>query len=89
MLIKSGQTTIFPNFDIENKKGCGILPIGSKVSSIYTTGLKWNLGDSIHQNGIELEMSTFVSTSNEIIGECVEIATSEPVIWCSSLKQFF
>jgi len=44
MNIQAGHSTIYPSKTIESTKGCGIIPIGTKVESIYTSGLRWNLG---------------------------------------------
>ena len=66
---------------MESPKGCGILPIGQRVNRIYTSGLRWNLGNAVEQTGCELDMATFVSTSNQVLdGSSVLIVTSEPVI---------
>lgn len=85
MNISAGQTIIYPSNTVEGKKGCGILPIGRKVKSIFTSGLRWNLGDYSTKTGVELDMASFVSTSNQITDESVTIVTSDHVIWCTAL----
>ena len=57
MYIKEGHSVIYPSKTIESTRGCGILPIGMTVKSIYTSGLRWNLGDASSQQGCELDMA--------------------------------
>lgn len=52
---------------------CGLIPFG-KAEHVYTRGFKWNLGPQ-HQHE-SLEWGEFISTSNEIEGNTVEIWSS-------------
>jgi len=51
-------------------KGCGLIRFGHNVR-IQTKGLKWDMGEG-HEFW-QIGWSNFVSTSNEIVGEEVEI----------------
>jgi len=64
MYINPGHTIIYPSFKIESKIGCGIIPIGQEVKAIYTQGLKWNFGSAADKIGCQIDMATFISTSN-------------------------
>jgi len=59
--------------------GCGLLPIGGRVDSVTTSGLKWNLSNQ------PLEFGHLVSTSNEVVRErednSVLVTCSHPLIW--------
>lgn len=68
---------------------CGLLPIGGKVNSISTKGLKWNLDKHT------LSMDGLVSSSNSIIGiienddknnYMVEVDTSDYVVWSCEIS---
>lgn len=56
-----------------NKMCCGLIPFG-KAEHVYTRGFKWNLGPQHPHQG--LEWGEFISTSNEVVGNIVEIWSS-------------
>lgn len=55
---------------------CGLLPVGEPVTSVTTTGLKWNLLDAPTKFG------GLVSTSNKIVDyDNLTIVTSHPIVF--------
>jgi len=58
---------------------CGLIPLGSKVDSITTTGLQWNLEQAA------TEFGGLVSTSNHILNEVVTVQTSHPIIFTAEV----
>mmetsp|Transcript_5011 Transcript_5011/g.11842 ORF Transcript_5011/g.11842 Transcript_5011/m.11842 type:complete len:290 (-) Transcript_5011:21-890(-) len=60
---------------------CGLIPLGAPCRKIETTGLKWDIhGDS------QLQIGSFVSTSNRIVGEEVKVTVSDPILWVSEFR---
>lgn len=78
-VLSAGSHEIHINPDTEGPI-CGLVPLGKAVNEISTTGLKWNLSQHT------LEMSTFVSTSNEIITSPITVTTSDPILWTHTLS---
>jgi len=78
-LLPPGTHRIFPNHQIEGPT-CGLLPIGSAVSSVTTRGLKWNLQNQT------LKFGGLVSSSNRIVDPVVDITTSDPLLWMTQLR---
>ena len=70
--------------DWADKEGCGLIPFG-KVNLIETKGFKWNLGEKEAFNS--LEWGEFISTSNEIVGESVEIESSDEIFFVCQFKK--
>lgn len=60
---------------------CGLIPVGEPVHMIHTKGLKWECD-------FGLSMGTFVSSSNEIVSEKVEIETSHPILWTNQTRPY-
>jgi thiamine pyrophosphokinase len=60
----------------------GLIPIGGKVHSIETTGLKWNL------HGQSMEFGKLVSTSNRLDENSREVTVfaSDPLLWTNTYK---
>jgi len=58
---------------------CGLVPLGS-ASSVYTTGLKWNL------EGDAMEFGGLISTNNVTASSTIYVKTSHPLIWTSSFE---
>jgi thiamine pyrophosphokinase len=58
---------------------CGLIPLGGKVDSIVTKGLKWDL------DGMSLEFGGLVSTSNRIMYPVVNVYASHPVVFTAEL----
>ncbi|XP_049848570.1 thiamin pyrophosphokinase 1-like [Schistocerca gregaria] len=54
---------------------CGIIPLGSPVDFVKSSGLKWNL------NNQQLSFENFISTSNETVNSIVSIEVSSACIW--------
>ena len=79
--IKPGVTTIYLSQKNELAKGCGLIPIGESVSNIETQGLMWDLSADM-----ELSMYGLISTSNEVVGDCVKVKTERPLVWCTSFR---
>jgi len=63
-------------------KTCGLLPIGVQSTILSTTGLQWNLTNTISS------FDGLVSTSNHLVPEekTVWIKTSQPIWWTVELK---
>jgi thiamine pyrophosphokinase len=59
----------------EEKRTCGLLPIGVRGTTISTTGLAWNLDQDWCAFG------GLVSTSNHVTQEIVWVRTSEHLVW--------
>ena len=78
---------ILPGNNIINFKNkwttkiCGLLPIFKPIKNITTKGLKWNL------NNDSLKIGNFISTSNEILNNKIEIFTSDPILWTNQSKK--
>ncbi|XP_014245635.1 thiamin pyrophosphokinase 1 [Cimex lectularius] len=70
-----------PKYLIENNEWCAILPFEPKISSVTTTGLKWDLQNtSIHFGGL-------VCSSNSYIGlPHVTIATDAELLWSMGIN---
>ena len=58
---------------------CGLLPVAGPVRHIKTSGLKWDVDYS-------LKLGTFISSSNEITKDCVQVKTSDPILWMNETK---
>ena len=86
IMLKAGSNFIYPSQSIISKKSCGFFPIGEQVENIHTQGLKWNMGN--HDDSIsKLDWKTFVSSSNEIVDETVQVNTSHDVLFVASIVQ--
>ncbi|KAI0925984.1 hypothetical protein AcV5_008566 [Taiwanofungus camphoratus] len=61
---------------------CGLLPVGVDSAIISTTGLRWNLSDSV------TSFDGLVSTSNHLVPEenTVCIKTTKPIWWSIELR---
>lgn len=71
-----------PTIDVSLGEGptCGLIPLGGRVDSIVTTGLKWDLDGTT-----PLEFGGVVSTSNRIMQPLVTVHATQPVIFTSEL----
>ena len=87
MMLNPGETRIHPSADFEGRVGCGLIPIGIEKCLVATQGYKWNVGDyaSNPRSFGELSFNKFISTSNEIIQEVVEVHSSGPLFYCTSI----
>ena len=54
---------------------CGLLPIGRPCNAVTTTGLKWNLNEG------RLAFGDFVSSSNKVAADAIEVVTDAPLVW--------
>ncbi len=64
-----------PKSFCRDSSSVGLLPVGSPAHKVTTRGLKWDLNDQ------ELAFGKLVSTSNAIVGDTVEVETSESLLW--------
>lgn len=61
---------------------CGLVPIGQRVDTVSTEGLRWNL-DSRRMN---FGTGGLVSTSNCVVESTVRVKTSQPLLWTIELN---
>eukprot|EP01016_Furgasonia_blochmanni_P030118 TRINITY_DN31448_c0_g1_i1.p1 TRINITY_DN31448_c0_g1~~TRINITY_DN31448_c0_g1_i1.p1 ORF type:complete len:188 (-),score=24.65 TRINITY_DN31448_c0_g1_i1:135-698(-) len=81
-VILPGKTKIRINQEIESKSGgAGLLPLEGEAPSVETSGLKWNL-----TGGSPLKFGHFISSSNEIVENEVQMKTDYPLLWTTYLK---
>jgi thiamine pyrophosphokinase len=68
--------------DLEMGEGptCGLIPLGGRVDSITTSGLKWDLDGTI-----PLEFGGLVSTSNRMMQSVVTVEASHPVVFTAEV----
>lgn len=59
---------------------CGLVPFAGPIHHLKTNGLKWDVD-------FGLQMGKFISTSNEIVKDNVEINTSDPFLWINEAKE--
>lgn len=86
IMLKAGGNIIQPSKSIMSKKSCGLFPIGEEVENIHTQGLKWNMGNR-DDSFSSLDWKTFVSSSNEIVDDIVQVNTSHDVLFVASIVQ--
>ena len=69
------------NTSIREGPTCGLVPMGSKVDSITTSGLKWNLENS------ETEFGGLLSTSNHVVGDngMITVETTQPIFFTAEV----
>lgn len=66
-----------------------MIPLSGKCESIQTSGLKWDMGNSEDQVSALEFGGDIISTSNEIEAEEITIAVSHPVVWTTTLTEFY
>ncbi|XP_012252263.2 thiamin pyrophosphokinase 1 isoform X1 [Athalia rosae] len=72
---------LIPEVLVRLHSWCALMPVGSRVTSITSTGLKWNLDRGT------LEIGGTVSTSNTYSGSReVTVTTDTPVLWSMDVK---
>ncbi|KFH65600.1 thiamine pyrophosphokinase [Podila verticillata NRRL 6337] len=74
VVLGAGTYEITCNLEIEGPT-CGIIPVGSSVAHLTTTGLRWDV------ENWETSFGTQISTSNALTGPNVTIHTDAPVVW--------
>ena len=86
LLLKPGESKLILSERYESKIGCGLIPLGTAKATLCTKGLKWNIGDydATPQTYDTLRFGDFISTSNEVVAECVQVVTQDPIFWCTS-----
>eukprot|EP00243_Klebsormidium_subtile_P003962 TRINITY_DN1767_c0_g1_i1.p1 TRINITY_DN1767_c0_g1~~TRINITY_DN1767_c0_g1_i1.p1 ORF type:complete len:358 (+),score=-18.54 TRINITY_DN1767_c0_g1_i1:183-1256(+) len=79
LLLPEGfEHEIYPDRSIEGPI-CALIPVGSPVSDVHTTGLRWNLG------GQSLQFGELISTSNEMKDERISVRAKGPLLWTTEL----
>lgn len=81
-LLRPGTHKIMiPDILIQHNSWCGLLPIGSSVNCITTTGLKWNLDHA------SMNFGGLVSTSNTYEGVPeVTVTTDKSTVWTMGIE---
>lgn len=79
LLTRGTHRIILPN--IFTDKVCGLLPFGAPSRNVVTKGLRWNL------TGQTLQMTSFLSSSNEALGNTVEVSVDDPIVWYSQIVE--
>ncbi|KAG0079937.1 cAMP-dependent protein kinase subunit [Podila epicladia] len=79
IVLGAGTHEITCNIEIEGPT-CGIVPVGSSVAHLTTTGLRWDI------ENWETSFGTQISTSNALTGPNVTIHTDAPVVWTTELR---
>jgi thiamine pyrophosphokinase len=77
-VILPGKTLYRRALRFEESEGCGIFPL-TATARVKTIGLEWNL-----TKDKPLVFDGFVSSSNKMISEEIEIETEDPVIWTTT-----
>jgi thiamine pyrophosphokinase len=78
--ILPGKTQYIRSKTFENPKGCGLFPLLGEQAKVCTKGLKWNLGNETP----ELSFKHFVSSSNEMVDDVIEIETDKIIFWTTT-----
>mmetsp|Transcript_26627 Transcript_26627/g.51921 ORF Transcript_26627/g.51921 Transcript_26627/m.51921 type:complete len:306 (+) Transcript_26627:246-1163(+) len=76
-LLKQGTHQIY---DTHMGSMCGLVPIGSAVRNVETSGLEWEV------KGKEMSFSGLVSTSNQFVSSPVSVRTTDPILWVAEVK---
>jgi len=76
--LPAGTTDIIPDTLMEGP-ACGLIPLAGRAN-VSTSGLKWNLDND------GLEFGGLVSTSNEVVADCIQVDTDAPLVWTSELR---
>ncbi|KAF9335661.1 cAMP-dependent protein kinase subunit, partial [Podila minutissima] len=79
VVLEAGTHEITCNIEIEGPT-CGIIPVGSSVAHLTTTGLRWDI------ENWETSFGTQISTSNALTGPNVTIHTDAPVVWTTEVR---
>lgn len=77
-----GEDDATTTHDLEMGEGptCGLIPLGGRVESITTSGLKWDLDGTM-----PLEFGGLVSTSNRMMQSIVTVESSHPVVFTAEV----
>ncbi|GAQ89409.1 thiamin pyrophosphokinase [Klebsormidium nitens] len=78
LLPEAFEHEIYPDRGVEGPI-CALIPVGSPVSDVHSTGLRWNLG------GQSLQFGELISTSNEIKAERISVRAKGPLLWTTEL----
>ena len=91
ILLEKGESKVCLSNTFEQRKGCGLIPLGPSEVSLCTSGLKWNLGvyhsdsNSVSRQMDTLTFGHFISTSNETTERYIHVVADKPIFWCSSI----
>ncbi|KAK6507710.1 hypothetical protein TWF481_006132 [Arthrobotrys musiformis] len=78
-LLEKGKNIIETPLDLFGKT-CGLIPVAA-ASVITTKGLEWDLTET------ETKFGGMVSTSNHLVGDRVEVVTSEPLLFTMEVRK--
>ncbi|KAH7708721.1 thiamine pyrophosphokinase [Aphelenchoides avenae] len=79
-VLKEGTTEI--ELDLSKlTRVCGLVPFCQRPTKVSTTGFRWNLEDAV------MEFGGLISTSNEIVANCLTVTTTAPLIFTVEVMQ--
>lgn len=82
-LLRKGKHTIHVPVDlVKERRWCALLPVGGR-SVVSSSGLKWNLNESVLEFG-----DGIVSSSNTYSCETVQIESSHSILWSMGVFSF-
>jgi len=78
--ILPGKTKYIRAKKFEVGAGCGMFPLLGVEAQVETKGLRWNVGPGTPP----LSFKKFISSSNEMVDDVVEIETNKMILWVTT-----
>jgi len=79
-LIRAGEETAITVDTVEEGPNCAVVPLNGPAK-VTTSGLKWNLSDTL------TEFGGLISTSNEFADSQVSILSDKDVLWITEVPR--